>query len=187
MTTRQQLTEAAEYAREMVDANRGDLAVMRYAEILSANRVNVHRWDDDLIVVSTNWGGDAEIVTVRWSPNWAPGPRYHVFDVDGTDHPFTTPFGAGLYVAKGEDIAARPESYLITVWRPGHPPEEDPYEVVGLERAVERYVEEYILTTNHQPVASKDVVRRWVRHAGHATTRGYTPDGVIYEHKIERL
>lgn len=186
-TTRTALDAAGALAREDLSRGKGGLAVLRYVHALG--EYYIHTWTDDEIVVAAR---DHEPVTLTWLPPWAPSPRFRVVDKDGLTHTFNTPFGAGTYISTRRDITAPALSYLITVNRPGRMPETEPYEVVGLDAALDQFTEECTLTNDGAvPVHSgawRDGVASSLRHGRGKVTMHYeTPDGVLYIHTLERM
>lgn len=190
MVTRQQMDTTGRLVRNLLKQGLRDHALMAWIGALDEDqeRTDIWRWDDTGATIERR--GDQGIIehTITWREgSYVPRvPEYRVV-VDSHPHDFNTPLGAATFIVTGRDVTERPLSYEVSVREVGKQPEVEPIEVVGLDEAIDAFIDEVELTTGRFGWVSRTEVRTVVRSGVAYTHTAKTPDGVPYIHQIGRL
>lgn len=189
MVTRQQMDTTGRLVRDLLKQGHRDRALMAWIGALDGgDRTTIWRWDDVGATIVRH--GDQGIVehAITWREGtYVPRvPEYRVM-VGSRAHDFNTPLGAATFIVTGRDVTERPLSYEISVREVGKQPEVEPVEVVGLDEAIDAFVDEVDLTTGRAVYVPRAEVRTVVRSGVAYTYTAKTPDGVSYIHQIGRL
>lgn len=191
MVTRQQMDTLGRVARNLVDRGEKDKALMAWVDGLDErDRVATWAWNDERLHLVRTGVQDERFVEhhVLWrhGPYALHQPEYRV-TVDGVDHDFTTPLGAATFIVTGRDVTERPLTYEVTVREPGKQPDVEPFEVVGLDEAIDAFMGEVDLTAGRPIYVPRAEVRTVVRSGTTYTYTAKTPDGVQYIHTIGKV
>jgi hypothetical protein len=178
--------------RDLLKQGLRDRALMAWIEALdSHNQTTIWRWDDVAATIVRHGGLGEGIVehAITWREgSYVPRvPEYRVV-VGSQAHDFNTPLGAATFIVTGRDVTERPLSYEISVREVGKQPEVEPIEVVGLDEAIDVFIDEVDLTTGRGAgYIPRAEVRTVVRSGVAYTHTAKTPTGVPYIHQIGRL
>lgn len=198
MTTREELDTAGRLARGDMDMGRRDMAVMRYVKALTkrsdTNRFGLprtDRWTTEGIRHIREPEHGEGTVDITWSTPWNP-PRWTVTPQGEEPQDFTAPFPAALLAVTGRNVMRPISTYRITVREQGKKPDTEPYEVDGLEEAVDALFEEIALTEDghaphHKGVTIRSDVISIIGSNGRYTTAAMTYTGEVYLHQIEKV